>query len=437
MQQRAKIKATIDMLDAFFQSFAPFDILMAKFFRQNKWIGSNDRREIAEFSYAIFRNYETIKFYLTNITTDFGYFFVLVFLKAVQKLSNDEIFSLFSGKSYGPPRLGDFARKFITSIDLSGDLPLNARLNYPIWMEPYLLRAFSGDLTVMAEEMKALNAKAQVDLRVNRLKASREEAKKLLLLSKLDVEETKYASNGLRILNGRIGRNHRAIADGIVEIQDEGSQLLAEICGAKPGDRVIDYCAGAGGKTLAIAAAMENRGRIFALDKYPERLKNAQARCKRSGVNNVLCQAITPKWIKRHTEWADVVLVDAPCSGTGTWRRNPEMRAKFSLSALEELLETQAAILRSAQKLVKKGGRFIYATCSILKEENEDQIENFVREFPDFELLPISAENVGATTARNVGSADDGFCEHDLYFRLRPAKHRTDGFFAAILRRKL
>ena len=412
MLLEARVKSTIDLLDIFFASKAPFDIVMSKYFKNNKWIGSNDRRVIAEFSYEIFRNFEKLKFITQKITNNFGRFFVLAHMRFNRKFSEKQVEEIFSGRKYAPEKLSEFERKFLSTNPKN--LPDYAQLNYPEWLDPYLRKVF--DEEHFANEMKALNGKACVNLRVNSLIATKDQAKELL--KEFKIEDTEYSENGLRILNGRISRSHPAIRDGIVEIQDEGSQLIAELCGVRPGDTVVDYCAGAGGKTLALAAYMENKGRIFAMDKYPERLENAKKRFRRANVNNVFCQEINSKWMKRHKESADVVLVDVPCSGTGTWRRNPDMRAKFCENDLKELLEVQAEILRTAQNLVKPGGRLIYSTCSILKEEDEDQIEKFLKEFDNFELQKVELKNYKGD-----------------FLRLTPLRNNTDGFFAAIMKK--
>ncbi len=420
MHISARIQCAIEVLDIFFQSRAPFDIVMAKFFKNNKWIGANDRRETAELSYSIFRNYETIKYYTSNITEKFGRFYMLTFLKIINSFSEDKITDIFSGKIHSPSRLTDFEKRFLSSLGQSKELSANTKLNYPQWMDPYFKNAFSD--SDFENEMIALNEKAHVDLRINKLKSNKEDVKQLLSKTGFLYEDSKFSINGIRILNGRISRNHEIIAKGLAEIQDEGSQLVAQICDACSTDTVVDFCAGAGGKTLALAASMSNKGRIFALDKYHERLENAKLRFRRAGVNNVFCQEITNKWIKRHQECADIVLVDAPCSGTGTWRRNPDMRAKFFQKDLDELLIIQADILESAKPLVKKTGKLIYATCSVLKEENENQIEKFSEKFPEFEIKKIELHNL---------QTQSGF------LRLSPFKHGTDGFFAAILERKI
>lgn len=413
MQIEARVKSTIDLLDVFFASRAPFDIVMSKYFKNNRWIGSNDRRAIAEFSYEIFRNFEKLKFITQKITNNFGRFFVLAHIKFNRQFSEKQIEEIFSGRKYAPEKLSEFDRKFLRR-ELE-NIPTYAELNYPEWLDPYLRRVF--DENHFADEMRALNGKAHVNLRVNTLLSTKEEVKNLL--KEFEVEDTKYAENGLRILNGRISRSHPAIRDGIVEIQDEGSQLIAELCRVHPGDTVVDYCAGAGGKTLALAAYMKNQGRIFAMDKYPERLENAKKRFRRANVNNVVCQEINNKWLKRHRESANVVLVDVPCSGTGTWRRNPDMRAKFCENDLQELIKVQSEILKTAQNLVKPRGRLIYSTCSILKEEDEDQIEKFLREFDNFELQKAKLKNY----------------EGD-FLKLTPLRNDTDGFFAAAMLKK-
>ena len=423
MRVGAKIQSVIMMLDIFFESATPFDIVMAKFFKNNKWIGGHDRREIAEFSYAVFRNYERIKFLTSKITEHFGRFFVLAYLKKTEKYSNEKIREIFSGKEFEPKKLTDFEHTFIEKIEKIYNFPENTILNYPLWMDQYFRRAFKKNFE---DEMRSLNEKAFVDLRINTLKSNINEVEKLLADSNFEIEKTKLSANGIRILNGRISRNHPIIKDGLAEIQDEGSQLVAEVCNCNYNtsskNTVIDFCAGAGGKTLAIAASMNNKGRIFALDKYVERLENAKIRFRRANVNNVTCQEISGKWIKRHKECADIVLVDAPCSGTGTWRRNPDMRAKFQKKDLEELLTVQANILTTASSLIKKGGRLIYSTCSVFFEENEDQIERFLSAFPNFKI-----EKIHLNDLENVFNGN--------YLRLSPFRNGTDGFFAASLER--
>ena len=214
---------------------------------------------------------------------------------------------------------------------------------------------------------------------------------------------------------------------GLIEIQDEGSLLVAVMTGAAPGMRVADWCAGAGGKTLALAGMMENRGQIVACDVSAPRLEGAVRRLRRAGVHNVERHLLTTgdKWLKRRAGTFDRVLVDAPCTGTGTWRRNPDARLRLYEQDLTELITKQATILDTAQTLVRKGGRLVYATCSLLEEENEAQVSAFLSRHNDFSVVPLWRAWTLDTPVPNGGD----------YLSLTPARHGTDGFFTAVLER--
>jgi 16S rRNA (cytosine967-C5)-methyltransferase len=263
------------------------------------------------------------------------------------------------------------------------------------------------------EELRALLEPAPLDLRVNLLKATREEARAALAAEGLDATPTPHSPWGLRLEGRRQITTGPAFRAGLVEIQDEGSQLVAALVDARPGQRVADLCAGAGGKTLALAMTMQNRGQLIACDVSAARLDGAVRRLRRAGVHNVERHLLEPgdKWIKRRANGFDRVLVDAPCTGTGTWRRNPDARLRLTEVDLAELLPKQAALLDQAAILVRTGGRLVYATCSLLAEENEAQVTAFLARCPSFALVgdPLS---------------------------LSPARHGTDGFFAAVLERR-
>jgi 16S rRNA (cytosine967-C5)-methyltransferase len=227
---------------------------------------------------------------------------------------------------------------------------------------------------------------------------------------------------------------HPLYKDGAIEIQDEGSQLVALMADARPGQEVVDFCAGAGGKTLAMAAAMNNKGRVIASDVLANRLNRAKERFRRAGVHNIQTHPITGEtdpWIKRHKGRFDRVLVDAPCSGTGTWRRNPDQRWRSLGPGLADLIPLQGRLLQSASRLVKPGGRLIYATCSMLPAENEDHAEAFLSANPDFTLVPSA--DVWRTAVWPEGGPE---VPTEPYLRLTPATHDTDGFFAALFERK-
>src|SRR5205823_2715004 len=222
-----------------------------------------------------------------------------------------------------------------------------------------------------------------------------------------------------------------AFKEGLVEVQDEGSQIAALLADARPGMRVVDFCAGAGGKTLALAAGMANRGKLVACDVSGHRLERAARRLRRAGVNNAERRVLTSerdKWVKRHAGSFDRVFLDVPCLGTGTWRRNPDAKWRATSADLIELVIRQQDILRSAARLVRPGGRLVYATCSLLREEDEAQAETFLAAESDFTLVP--AARVWSET---IGGASPG---GERYLRLTPARHSTDGFFIAIFERQ-
>jgi 16S rRNA (cytosine967-C5)-methyltransferase len=260
---------------------------------------------------------------------------------------------------------------------------------------------------------------------------SRESAAAALAAEGIGTEPTPLSPWGLRVPERRPVTSTRAFQEGLVEVQDEGSQLIALLTDARPGMRVADYCAGAGGKTLALAAAMGNRGRLTACDVSAPRLEGAVRRLRRAGVDNAERHLLEPgdRWAKRRAGTFDRVLVDAPCTGTGTWRRNPDARTRTGPEDLRELVAKQAAVLDAAAGLVRPaGGRLVYATCSLLPEEDEDQVRAFLGRHPGFAPLPLSV--AWAEAGLPPPPAGDGD-----FLATSPARHGTDGFFAAILQR--
>ncbi len=305
--------------------------------------------------------------------------------------------------------------------------------DFPEWLTPQFEASFGA---AAAEEGRALAERAPVDLRVNTLKSTRDKA--LAALAHLAPQPTPISPVGLRIAMRPDGRAPPLVSDpayvkGLIELQDEGSQLAALIAEAKPGMQVLDLCAGAGGKTLALAAAMENQGQIYAADPDSRRLAPIFARLARSGARNVQVRA--PKGqtdvLADLNGRCDLVLIDAPCTGSGAWRRNPDAKWRIRPGALEQRIKDQDETLESALRFVKRGGRIVYVTCSVLKAENEDRIAEFMRRHDD--LLPIDA----AAQARSAGLP--ALAEHRSTlgpgFRLSPRTTGTDGFYVATLTR--
>ena len=304
------------------------------------------------------------------------------------------------------------------------EMPLAVRYSIPAWIEPRLRQRFGADLEL---ELAAMLRPAPLDLRVNTLKTTREAALAALAAEEERAQPTPLSPIGLRLGPNAYVNDGAAHAEGLVEPQDEGSQIAALLVEAAGCKLVVDFCAGAGGKSLAIGAAMRNSGRLVACDVSEKRLARAKLRLRRAGVHNAECRVLDSKWLKRQAAKADRVLVDAPCSGTGTWRRKPDARWRLSETDVLELRSKQAEILDRAARLVAPGGRLIYVTCSVLPEENEDQIAAFQQRHGDFSLLPVPE-----IWPRAVGGTCPG---HQPILHLSPGRHGTDGFFVAVLQR--
>jgi 16S rRNA (cytosine967-C5)-methyltransferase len=436
MTPGARVEAAIQLLNAIEQGRAPADDVVSEYFRRHRFAGVKDRAAIAGHIYAVLRRRAELDWWIVRVaphlTTD-GRTRLLVALILIEGWTPDYIKRACDGDRFRPASLSKDEDRLISVITgkkiRHGDMPLHVVGNFPSWLEPHLEAAFGGDL---ARETEALNQPAALDLRVNTLKLDREKARVVLARDKIDAARTKYSPIGLRVLE-RIPLSTLAIfRNGGIEVQDEGSQLAALLTDARPGMRVVDFCAGAGGKTLALAASMANRGHLVACDVSARRLERATQRLRRTGASVVQRQPLTShrdKWVKRHAQGFDRVLIDAPCTGTGTWRRNPDAKWRLKPEDLIELARLQADILDSAQRLVKAGGRLIYVTCSLLREENEEQVERFLEIHPDFSLTPLSE-----VWQRSVGSD----CPlSGPMLRLSPARHGTDGFFVAVMGRAL
>ena len=305
------------------------------------------------------------------------------------------------------------------------DAPEIVRLECPAAFEADL-RAALGER--FASELRASLEPGPTDLRVNTLKASVGDVALLLQSENIEAQSMRWSPWGLRCAPQAKISATRVFSQGLVEFQDEGSQLIALLVDAQPEHQVLDYCAGAGGKTLALAAAMKNKGHLVAADTNSDRLTRAKQRLKRAGVENAERRLIDGDWAKRHRLRFDRVLVDAPCSGTGSWRRNPDARWSQAAAKLDELAALQDQILERAALFVKPGGRLIYATCSLLPSENEHRIKAFLAGNAAFALS--DGRDLWATLG--AGAWPGG---PEPFLRLSPATHRTDGFFGAVLGR--
>ena len=421
MTPSARIQAVLDLLNEIEKMPRPADALVSAYFRARRYIGSHDRGAISAMLYDILRHQARLGWWIeknrAEITVRTR---LLTYLILVEKKQLRDIESSFSSGKFSPAILDDGEKKLLHKLETHtidhSEMPDETKAECPPWAVASLKERFGKNFM---REMQALLEPAPLDLRVNPLKATREAILAELKKLNLKAEPCPLSPFGIRIALRPNLSALPMLKEGLVEIQDEGSQMVALAVDAKPGMRVVDFCAGAGGKTLAIAAQMNNKGRITACDVLAKRLERSTERFRRAGLHNIETKALKDErdpWVKKHKGDFDRVLVDAPCSGVGAWRRNPDARWRSLGPGLEALVPLQASILESAGRLVKAGGRLIYATCSLLPEENERQVEKFLAAHEDFKMVPYKGE--------------------ETYLSLTPAQHNTDGFFAAVMERK-
>lgn len=438
MTPTARLQATLELLEEVIQTPKPADALTSAYFRRRRYIGSKDRAAVSDLLYSLLRHHARLNWWLDRnfspvlkkeATSYPARTYLLAYLVLAEKKNLTSLSELFNGGKFAPSRLTDEERtllsKLVNHTIEHPDMPEEVKGECPAWAVPSMKATFGKHFL---HETLALLESAPLDLRVNILKTDRETALRELKELGLKASAGPLSPYAIRVEERPSLSSLSLLKQGLVEIQDEGSQLVALLVDAHPGQRVVDFCAGAGGKTLAIAAMMENKGRIIACDVLAGRLRRSTERFRRAGLHNIEVKPLTSEtdpWVKKHKGSFDRVLVDAPCSGTGTWRRNPDARWRTLGPGLDKLCTLQANILASAARLVKPGGRLIYATCSVLPEENEEQIKAFIALHNDFRLLPLNE-----ATSLKLPS------RHKDYLALTPARHKTDGFFAAILERK-
>jgi 16S rRNA (cytosine967-C5)-methyltransferase len=413
---RPQLEAATEALGLALKFDRPADSVLHDFFRQHHELGARDRSFVADSVYGVLRRKRTVE----HLARDGGpRRMLLAFLARIAGVSVREL-----AGTTAPAEQRWLAQVKAEPLDA---LPLAARLELPDWLAERLGRTHSEDeLLALA---RGLNEPAPLDLRVNTLRCDRAEALRRLAADGIAAAPTPYSPVGLRLQGRPSIQRHALFLEGALEVQDEGSQLLGYLVAPRRQELVVDFCAGAGGKSLMLGALMRSQGRLYAFDVSAARLNRLKPRLKRSGLSNLHPQAIRDEndvRIKRLAGKADRVLVDAPCSGLGTLRRNPDLKWRQSPRSLEELQRKQAAILRSAARLVKTGGRLVYATCSLLPEENEEIVSGFLSGHPGFRPL-----DCGALLRESRVSLDS-----ELFLKLYPHVHGTDGFFAAALVRE-
>ena len=428
----ALLQASVELTAQVLRFDRPADKVLSDYFRKHRQLGQNERAFLAETVYAGLRR----KGLIDHVLAEAGP------MQAEKRspLAEARAFAWatlvrlrgFNVRELAPNEKSE-AAQWLQRVKAAGrgDLPFEVRCDLPDWVVARLRACLPADeLLCLAE---ALQQPAPLDLRVNLLKADREEVLEQLTAAGIRAMPTPYSPTGIRLPDKPALQRHPLFLEGVIEVQDEGSQLLVHLLAPRRGEMVADFCAGAGGKTLAMAALMRSTGRVYAFDVSEHRLAKLRPRLARSGASNIDARLIASEHdakLGRLAGKLDRVLVDAPCTGLGTLRRNPDLKWRQHEADLEALTRKQLSILSAAARLLKPGGRLVYATCSLLPEENEAVVEAFLREHPEFR--PLSAQRLLAM--QSIG-LDAGALPSDDYLRLMPHVHGTDGFFAAAMER--
>jgi len=422
MHPKALLDACSELVRLTLKFDHPADAIVSRFFRDHRGFGPRERATLAETVYTVLRK-------------------KLLFDHFAPSGSGPKERRLAILGFYGP---GDFLRSALSEQEINWldqcekikpeDLMERHRHNLPEWLVQPLKDQIGDGFWPLVE---SFNKGAGLDLRVNTFKAKRADVQKELALAGIKAVNTPYSPCGLRIAGKPALNKSPSFVRGEFEVQDEGSQLLAMLLDAKRGEMVVDFCAGAGGKTLAIGAAMRSTGRLYAFDTSAGRLDAFKSRLARSGLSNVHPAAIAHERddrVKRLSGKIDRVLVDAPCTGMGTLRRNPDLKWRQNQQAVDEMTVKQAAILQSAARLLKPGGRLVYATCSVLPQENEAIASAFSEANGDF--VPLDVGNIlSGLKIEQAAELCSGGESGQRFLRLWPHRHQTDGFFAAVWQR--
>ena len=419
MHPKALLEACAELVAQVLKFDHPADAVVSRYFREHRTLGPRERAALAETVYAVLRR----KLLFDHLAPS----------GSGPRQRRMAILGFHGPRDFLKSALTEHEKAWLDQCDAirPQDLLERHRHNLPEWLAEPLKEQLAEDFWPLVE---SLNQPAPLDLRVNALTDKREDVRHELELAGMHCQPTPYSPWGLRLQGKPAINKLDAFARGAVEVQDEGSQLLALLLDARRGEMVVDFCAGAGGKTLAIGAAMRNTGRLYAFDTSAHRLDALKPRLARSKLSNVHPAAIAherDERIKRLAGKIDRVIVDAPCSGLGTLRRNPDLKWRQSPEAVQEMTVKQAAILQSASRLLKPGGRLVYATCSLLRQENEDIAAAFSASHPEFQALPVG-EALTNLKVPDAGTLCSGGEDGRQYLRLWPNRHGTDGFFAAI-----
>ncbi|HAT08971.1 MAG TPA: SAM-dependent methyltransferase [Rhodobiaceae bacterium] len=411
MRPAARLQIIAELLPLALSERQPADRLVQKWGRQNRYAGSKDRRDISNRLFAILRHYGNLTARLEGDTP------LLVTMLATHLFTDtplDEVVALADGSQYAPKPISESDAKTLAQAAAETPAERADKLSVPVWLFDDI-EAQMGDETEAV--LTAMLDRAPLDVRVNLLKADRMTAQAALFEDKIETAPHPKVETALRVSGTAQIIMSRAYKAGLVEVQDAGAQAVAQICAAQPFETVMDFCAGAGGKSLAIAAQMRNKGRLLVHDAIASRMKHLAGRARRAGVE--IIESVAPHDLRGLEGQCDLVVADVPCSGTGRWRRAPETKWRLNEEGLANLRELQAQILRQAAALLNPEGRLAYVTCSLLSSENDWQVDKFLEENQSFEVL-----------------SSDGPCGHQARHIFHPCNADTDGLYMVVLKRR-
>jgi 16S rRNA (cytosine967-C5)-methyltransferase len=436
MRSEARFSAAIELLDVAVEEIinggAALDVVSHRYFNERRYAGSSDRRAIKNQVFGVMRDLELVIWALREADAEITGRNIFLCLSA---WSGAEELEVYGAGRYGPAAITPDERNFLWTLPEKADAPEWARTNCPQFVEKSLRSRFGARFR---EEMEALNKRAPLNIRVNLMTARTEQIESMFTKAEMTFRHSRWLPECLK--SGPINLTQSsAFKNGRFEIQDESSQIGARLVNAKPGQHVLDLCAGAGGKSLAVSVSMKGKGFLYACDIYADKLKETARRAKRALAKNIetLClpSESDPKrasYLKHFADRMDRIILDVPCSGSGTWRRSPDLRIRLNEDSLHQVLAEQKALLDESVAMLKAGGRLVYMTCSILPQENEDQVMAFLAHHKGIRLLDYKK------VWRELGLEADAPISRstmDECLQLTPASHGCDGFFVAIFER--
>jgi len=432
----ARIAALIELAELVEESIEegglPADVIIGQYFRARRYAGSKDRRAISGHMYAYLRSREWLLWAIAEVDANLGArLLVLLYLAHFHK---KELIHLAEESKFSADAITDEEQTYIEKAQVLswGNVPESIQANIPAWALPGLKERFKDETAV---ELEAANKQANLNIRINSLKAKPETINDIKK-SIEDIEKNKFSKDGYSILSSINLGGMPAYNSGLIEVQDEAAQVASELVAVEPAMQVMDLCAGAGGKSLHVSALMQNKGQIYALDTSAKRLSECQKRLQRGGHRNVQVIKLAsegksrPAELSKYNGSCDRVFIDAPCTGTGTWRRSPDQRWRFDDEKLKELTDLQSSLLDEGAKAVKPGGRLIYMTCSMLPQENEGVTKKFLQNQNDNGWALLSYKDVWAEKCSPNMPQTAALIPEAL--QLTPYQHGTDGFYVAI-----